>query len=419
MMSNKQLLTTDIWEKWEWLWQVIFYGGVLITTLLLINNVQQSDTLLLAGTLTAILLLWHTIGFYFAYRSIQDVDQWDKRALTRFLIILGDISLWFLLVNISPVYYIILFGLFVQVFRHLPVGFSAIASVLLTLASLMEQILDSSEGFSLASPVFWLYILMGAASVAVGVWVSSIINQSMQRRELIEQLDATRKELAAAERREGVLEERQRLAREIHDTLAQGFTSIVMHLEAAEQAIEQDIPLGRKHLDSARTTARLSLEQARRVVQDLRPELLETYGLTRAIERTVTRWQQETGITARAHITGQPVPLLSEMEVTLLRATGEALSNIRKHARATEVQVTLSYMGDVVMLDVHDNGIGLNSPSASPFVGGYGLEAMRERIQQCGGALNLESDPGEGTTLVVTIPLSGQSKDSDSRSEQG
>ncbi len=209
------------------------------------------------------------------------------------------------------------------------------------------------------------------------------------------------------------MEERQRLAHEIHDTLAQGFTSIVLHLEAAEQALPDDPKTVQKHLDRARTTARDSLDQARRVVQDLRPNSLEQHSLQEAIERTAVRWSSETDIHINLTTTGDPVPLPPEIEVTLLRATQEALNNIRKHAQASHVNLTLSYMGDVVILDVQDNGVGLNGAwpvteavSPSPLSGGYGLQIMRERTAQFGGSVALESEPGEGTTLVVSIPMS-------------
>jgi signal transduction histidine kinase len=247
---------------------------------------------------------------------------------------------------------------------------------------------------------------MALVSVILGFWISTIIEQSTRRRELIEKLEATQAELAAAERREGVLEERQRLSREIHDTLAQGFTSIVMHLEAAEGALSGDTETLRKHIDRARSTARDSLDQARRVVQDLRPDLLEKGTLPEAIGRTAARWTGESSISVTTKTTGTPIPLPPNFEVTLLRVTQEALSNIRKHAQATNVQVTLSYMDDLVILDVHDNGVGLEGAEPSPFSSGYGLQAMRERVENCGGTLSIESDPEEGTTVVAMIPLS-------------
>jgi signal transduction histidine kinase len=348
------------------------------------------------------MLLWDWLGMRLAHRGLT---SWDERPLPRFAVILGEIVLWFILVNISPAFYITLFGLFIMVFRHLPIRYAVIAAVLLMTATIFEQVGGPDGSFSLTDPVIWLFFFMALVSIVLGFWISNIINQSTQRRQLIEQLEATRAELAAAERREGILEERQRLAREIHDTLAQGFTSIVMHLEAAEQAIS-DSQTTQKHLDQARSTARSSLEQARRVVQDLRPGSLEKQSLPETIERTAARWGEETGIPVTAKATGEPVHLHPNIEVTLLRAVQEALHNIRKHAQATDVQLTLSYMGDVVILDVQDNGVGLDGAEPSHLSGGYGLQAMRERVEACGGTLTLESDPGEGTTVVIAIPFS-------------
>ena len=200
-------------------------------------------------------------------------------------------------------------------------------------------------------------------------------------------------------------EERQRLAREIHDTLAQGFTSIVMHLEAAEQALPQDEATVQKHLNQARKTARISLEQARRVVADLRPDLLEQQSLPEALARAAARWSEESGVACTLTTTGTAVSLHPDIEITLLRATQEALNNIRKHAQAHAVTITLSYMGDILILDVQDDGIGINNATPTAPSGGFGLKGMRERVQQCGGELLIESEPDEGTTLVVSIPI--------------
>lgn len=221
--------------------------------------------------------------------------------------------------------------------------------------------------------------------------------------------------LVAQAQETAVLRERQRLAREIHDTLAQGFTSIVMHLEAAEQALPDDPNTLTRHITQAKSTARDNLTQARRVVEDLRPELLESAPLFQAIERVVKRWEQHSGIPAIFKMTGQVQPLHPEVEVTLLRATQEALANIRKHAQANNTQVTLSYLGDVVILDVQDDGCGFTAqngqaetarpePAEGAVSGGFGLVAMRQRVNELEGELIVESDPAEGTTLMVSIP---------------
>ncbi len=403
-MNKKPQRQADVWEKWDWLWSAIFYTTALVSAGLMLLDDARAAPPWVALLLTFIMLVWHWAGLRLAYRGLA---SWNERPIARFIVIVGDIIIWFVLVNISPAYYFALFGLFGQVFRHLPMRYAAIAAILLTIATIFEQVADTGEPFTLTNPTLWLFFFMGLAAVILGIWVSAIIEQSTRRRQLIEQLDTAQAELAAAERHAGVLEERQRLAREIHDTLAQGFTSIVLLLEAAEQYLPGDLDRLQKHLELARTTARTSLDQARRVVQDLRPELLEEHSLPDAIERAAVRWREETGISLTTTMTGSPVSLHPDIEVALLRAAQEALNNIRKHARATAVQLTLSYMNDVVILDVQDNGVGLNGGDSSPLSGGFGLQAMRERAAHCGGSVTLESDPGEGTTVVITIPLTG------------
>ncbi|MEM7117777.1 MAG: sensor histidine kinase [Chloroflexota bacterium] len=207
-------------------------------------------------------------------------------------------------------------------------------------------------------------------------------------------------------RETAVLHERQRLAREIHDTLAQGFTSIVMHLEAAEQALPNDIATTQRHLSQARQTARDSLGQARYVVEDLRPQVLERAPLHEAIQRIAADWNRQSGVQTEVVVTGDIQSLHPEVEVTLLRVTQEALSNIRQHAHATTVSITLTYLDDLVILDIQDDGVGLPTSTTSPSAkGGYGLIAMHERVQELAGSLQIESEPNEGTTIAVSLPI--------------
>jgi signal transduction histidine kinase len=401
-MNAKQERQKDVWVKWDWLWKAIFYAAVIVSTWLMLLDDDRKAPVWAVLLLTGILLLWHWGGLKLAYKKSDDMD---KYAIFRFIVIIGVIVLWFALVNMSPAYYFTLFGLFGQVFLHLPLRYGVIAVLILTGSIIYEQLADAGATFSLTNPTIWVFLLTALGAIILGVWITAIIGQSTRRRQLIEQLEATQAELAAAERRAGILEERQRLARDIHDTLAQGFTSIVMHLEAADQALPDDLDTLQKHLDRARGTARTSLEQARRVVHALRPHSLDQRSLPDAIERTAVRWQEETGIPLTTTTTGDPIPLHPDIEVTLLRATQEALANIRKHAQATAVQLTLSYIDDVVVLDIQDNGVAFAGAAASPLSGGYGLQAMRERAEQCGGSVTLESEPGEGTTVVVSIPI--------------
>ena len=322
------------------------------------------------------------------------------------LFLLVSTALWVALATITPVYGFTLGGLYSQIFLRLPVPWAVPASLILAGVALVTLNLNESFRLSLNEPEAIVYIASLGFALLIYAWITAIIKQSGQRKALIDELQRTQASLVNAEREAGVLAERQRLAREIHDTLAQGFASIVIHLEAAEQALPAGADTSHKHIDLARGTARDSLEQARRVVQDLRPQPLEEATLPDALERTVTQWSISTGVAAEFTCTGISRPLHPDIESTLLRAVQEALANVRKHSNATLVTVTLSYFDDLVVLDVQDNGAGPSaSAAASALSGGFGLQAMRERVDQLHGSLLLESTPGEGTTLVVEIPV--------------
>jgi signal transduction histidine kinase len=209
-------------------------------------------------------------------------------------------------------------------------------------------------------------------------------------------------DLASAERMTGRLQERQRLAREIHDTLAQAFASILLHFERAEQADSLAGSPAKPHLDLARSVAQEGLEDARRMLGALRPEVLEQKALAEALERVCQDWSRRSGIAAGLTVTGSPYPLHPDIEVAVLRGTQEALTNAGRHAEARTASVTLSYMEDVVVLDVQDDGMGFVPAAVAGH--GFGLTGMRERASRLGGNLSIESAPGEGTTVSLTLP---------------
>jgi signal transduction histidine kinase len=211
----------------------------------------------------------------------------------------------------------------------------------------------------------------------------------------------------------GVLAERQRLAHEIHDTLAQGFTSIVTQLEAADQVLATAPDVALEHLDRARRTARDSLSEARRTVEALRPQPLERAALSEALRDVVDRWRVGHGEPIAVSITvdGQPSAAPPDTDAALLRVAQEALTNVARHAGATRVDLTLSYLDDLVLLDIADDGVGFAADAVtggSVEAGGYGLLAMRERMLGVGGELVVESAPGDGTTVAASIPLPGR-----------
>ena len=205
----------------------------------------------------------------------------------------------------------------------------------------------------------------------------------------------------------GVEEERRRLAGEIHDTLAQGLTAIVAQLQAAEQARRRPEEWSR-HLTQARSLARSSLTEARHSVRALRPEQLENATLAEALGELTGGWSQQSGIVAELETAGTPTRASADTDAALFRVAQEALTNVARHAKATKVRLTLTYLDDTLLLDVADDGTGFDPAGASAASGGYGLVGMRHRLAGVGGTLTVESTPGYGTTLNAAVPLPGE-----------
>ncbi|PWU08401.1 MAG: hypothetical protein C5B51_07920 [Terriglobia bacterium] len=203
-----------------------------------------------------------------------------------------------------------------------------------------------------------------------------------------------------------VLEERTRLAREIHDTLAQGFVGIASQLDAVSMAMPNDNSRARQFLDLARKMARHSLTEARRAVLDLRASVLEGRDLAAALNSGAQMWSAGSGVQVEVDVDGVHRSLPEDMEQHLLRIAQEAVTNVLKHAGASKIWVKLHLEARKLYLRIADNGHGFEQQDAFSAQGGhFGLIGMRERAERLGGELRLASHPGEGTQVEVTVPL--------------
>lgn len=258
------------------------------------------------------------------------------------------------------------------------------------------------------------------AGVAVGVVVGleAVVRESQQRQRLVDELVRARDARDDAERERAVATERERLAREIHDTLAQGLASIELLLRGADAAVAAgDDARARAAIDRSRRTARDNLAEARRVVRDLAPADLEARTLVDALGRVAAR---TVGPRVEVRVSGDPQPLPLPVETALVRVAQSALGNVARHAGATRAAVTVSFLHDAVALDVVDDGCGFvvdeppgrsASSGAAGEGGGFGLAAMRSRLAELGGTLSVESAPGEGTALAAHVPLDGHEEE--------
>ncbi len=207
-------------------------------------------------------------------------------------------------------------------------------------------------------------------------------------------------------RETGIIQERQRLAGEIHDVLTQGFISIVTQLEMAEAKLETSPNAVQTHIDQARQTARDNLTAAREMTWALRPDLQQGEPLSAALKKLANRWSATSGTQLLFSVSGNEHILHPEIETLLLRTAREALNNIHKHAQASKVTITLTYLDSLIALDVQDNGIGfqLESMTTSHNENGFGLKSIREQAERLSGELSIESEAGKGTTIAVSIP---------------
>ena len=388
-------------ERWQRYWSWLFYGLLLLSTGVAAVEVDGDRRRAVVVVLAAALAVWY-------WQAVVRPDRIALGTGSRALLA-GAVGagLWAALLVLHGLFALLMFSAYhlacsgpVPVRRALP-RIAAVSAIVVATESVRRGVVDPLQ-----------LVFYGAVTLALGLFIAmmqTIHEQSEERRRLIAQLEATRGELAESERRAGVLAERQRLAREIHDTLAQGFASIVTLYEATRAEVGSRPEVALRRLEEVGRTARASLAEARRVVSALRPEALEQATLAAALGGLARDFSAETGIAARSTVEGEARELEPEAEATLLRVAQEAFANVRKHARASGVALTLTYLDDAIRLDVRDDGIGFEPDSTGRArnawqVGGFGLTSMRERLESQDGTLTIESAPGAGTTIVAVLP---------------
>ncbi|MFE6235334.1 sensor histidine kinase [Cellulosimicrobium sp. NPDC057862] len=292
---------------------------------------------------------------------------------------------------------------------------------------LVVAVMVALTGNVLALPFVLGPAIGGAVAVVVVLALEAVVRESQERQRTLDELVRARDELATAERERAVAGERERLAREIHDTLAQGFSSAELLLRAAQTALDDgDVATARGYVEQTRDVARHNLAEARRVVRALAPVDLASSNLVDALRRTAARTAARSSARAPGggpdvvvRVSGDAVPLPTDVEAALLRVAQSALANVERHADASRVAVTLSFLAgaapgeEAVAIDVVDDGRGFDpdglpeksEDAAGGTGGGFGLLAMRARLAELGGTLSVESAPGAGTAVAAWVPL--------------
>lgn len=398
---------------WDRLWRVLVYAVLAAptTVAMLRPDEPASQRLLLLGV-SVLVAAWH-------WWMVTAHPHWpERRTAPMVLYFVGLLGPAWFLYSQDPIYFLLLLGCYPTAFATLPgalayagaAATSAVAAAATALAGegavSAEWALASLGGFVLACVIGGALRALEAERDRRGRAYSELSAAHVRLAGLAEQNAGLQEQLVSRARESGVLAERARMARELHDTLAQGLAGVLSQLRAADTHVSPEHP-AREYVDRAQETAKETLADARRSMLALRPVPLDAGTLPAAVESVVESWREHEGPRAEVAFNGDPVRLAADTENALLRAAQEALANVARHARATRVAVTLTFMDDVVVLDVRDDGVGFDpgtAPGPAADGSGFGLTAMRHRIARVAGEVTIESGAGRGTALSIVVP---------------
>ncbi|WP_433021063.1 sensor histidine kinase [Kribbella sp. CA-294648] len=398
----EQPIEEPVWVRTLIGWHVVFWSLLLVSAVAsFLSNLSAGRRGAYLGVLVLLAVLYHLLAIP-AMESRRRLPSHLYRLLVM-LCVATAVGLFpqsiFLLFIIAPQIWLLSESLLDGV----------LFSLLLLLAVGTAQLWAAGWGMEALREILpWILISL-VVTTLLGVWIEKVIEQSEQRADLIEQLRTTRDELAEAHHTAGVMAERERMAREIHDTLAQGMTSIVMLSQTAAVELSRGaVDPAAARLAAIEDTARENLAEARALVSAFTPVALSGATLAEVLRRQGERFAAETGVDVQVSLDmadDEVAALPQGQQVVLLRAAQESLANVRKHAGATQVQIRLGLSADGVAIEITDDGSGF-TPSAEP--SGYGLAAMRGRVEESGGTVSVDSAPGRGTRVQVLIPATGQ-----------
>ncbi|GGI00578.1 sensor histidine kinase [Arthrobacter liuii] len=326
-------------------------------------------------------------------------------------------ALWAFLLAGSADFAWLAFPIFFLHLHLLPRRAALLAIALMTLAVIASQWAASGAPVPHAAAVVGP-VLGAIFSVITGLAYAALYREAENQRRAADELRRTREELARSQHQAGVLAERERLAREIHDTLAQGLSSIVLLGRAAEKSLgDGDAATASARLALVQQTAADNLAEARSFVRGRSSPRLEGTTLVEALQRLCHSTQTGAApsglaLRCRLDVDGEPQDLPQPVRVTLLRAAQASLANVREHSRAANAVVSLAFLGTEVTMDIYDDGAGFDPSAAAGAAdaadgSGFGLRSLRERVTALNGSLAVESAPGQGTVVAIRLPLDG------------
>lgn len=381
--------------RWFGLWDGFFAVSYLVTaTLLLLSGGSQPLAAVAIGSLTLTVPWYAALG-----RALMIEDTYGPRNL---VFAIGLVALFCVTTAFNLAGAFALFAVIPMLIMSLPMSW---AVAMATAANLCPVLVVAVSGEALGLSVWAVLpvsLLSIALSVLLGLWIKRVVRQSKERGLLIEELRRSRERVARLSHEAGISAERERLAREIHDTLAQGLTSIISLVQAAESEVYDAPDQAVHHLSLTGRVAKESLAEARDFVAALTPPALRGGSLVQAVRRQADGLIAETGLEVRCSVRGEEQPMPMAVSVVLLRSVQEAIANVRKHAKqARTVDVILVFDETGVRLLIRDDGEGFTPDGTQE---GYGLRGMQARMEEIDGMASITSSPGRGTTVEVKVP---------------
>jgi signal transduction histidine kinase len=380
----------------RWWTIAVIAAGIVLSALVILERVSPVRTIGAIATTIAIVVIWLILG----KRALVDGSYGIAISIAFGLLASASAGFEPSMATIQCVVYPVIWSVLVRT-RSAVIATVCVAVGMGT--GMFVGLGATTDALVLASTIEGLSLIF---SLALGLWITSIADTSEERRTLIHQLEMAQEELAALSRDAGAASERERLARELHDTIAQDLTGLVMTAQRGLRELRAgNTAAAEKQLGVLEENARNALTETRALVASGAAVGVDGGGLAIALRRLAERFERETGIAVSVEA-DDTATLDRDREVVLLRCAQEALANVRKHSSADAAALTLAVRDNEVSLSISDDGSGFDPQAPSS---GSGLAGLRKRLTIVRGDLHVTASPGGGTTLVATLPGAAES----------
>lgn len=390
----------NMYVGWYYRFLLLFGGLALavITGAMFDSSLSTERTMIVVSIVIAMALWFWLYGQWHIITS-------DAQAI---IYLLGNVIGISICIRMWDSSAMLLFAMYWFGFAYLYTKYAIVYAFILTISTQWAfGTVGSNLGFNMDTLIAAaLLILLLGFSAMMARYIEAFQVEAERNKALVAELKRTQQSLIERERDAGVEQERKRMAGEIHDTIAQHFASVITNLRAANELESKDAAISRQHVVHAFSAAQQGLSDSRAMLSTMQPDVLLGRSLTDVLRTIVGEWDATSTTVARFQTEGIASQLTRTQESVLVRALQESLRNAGKHAHASNIDVTLTWLEDEVLMDFSDDGVGFAPETIDAGVNGYrmGLNTMESRVESAGGTFALESSPGDGTSIAIAFP---------------